>query len=440
MDIKKREEIISKMLKLSAILKDELIRNGQGITDIAYYKDFQFKGTSLGVNDVYIVKIKDDSVPVKDINPRENDEKYIYRIYDYNNNLIATVDEDGNVLFDSKYLENIDERYLATLHLEDAELEFPEELGKDDMILNSEELEREEDKKRLEEVSKIIGSNEISSYSEMQTNQKPTFERITNKQEVDSNVRVTQTETLADMIPEIKEKGIVKIGVVYSDYSKGQSGRFSFVGIDKDGQIQTIDSLENTQGTTTGQKVTSINSRDGSLIEEEQVAGMVRINGRNSLNGQEEMLSVRVGQYGILEVDYVRAELSEDKSKRYISSPIETKNIKPTTREVRDFMDKTKNIDITKELKRAEPELERDGETKMSNIDNNLGNDQLEADDIIALEDGNTTTLREEAAKAKVTVEDFVKRYNERWGTPDEKINDIQAEYAEEYDLSKRER
>ena len=82
-------------------------------------------------------------------------------------------------------------------------------------------------------------------------------------------------------------------------------------------------------------------------------------------------------------------------------------------REVRDFMDKTKNIDITKELKRAEPELERDGETKMSNIDNNLGNDQLEADDIIALEDGNTTTLREEAAKAKVTVEDFVKRYNE---------------------------
>ena len=317
MDIKKREEIISKMLKLSAILKDELIRNGQGITDIAYYKDFQFKGTSLGVNDVYIVKIKDDSVPVKDINPRENDEKYIYRIYDYNNNLIATVDEDGNVLFDSKYLEDIDERYLATLHLEDAELELPEELGKDDIILNSEELEREEDKKRLEEVSKIIGSNEISSYSEMQTNQKPTFERITNKQEVDSNVRVTQTETLADMIPEIKEKGIVKIGAVYSDYSKGQSGRFSFVGIDKDGQIQTIDSLENTQGTTTGQKVTSINSRDGSLIEEEQVAGMVRINGRNSLNGQEEMLSVRVGQYGILEVDYVRAELSEDKSKRY---------------------------------------------------------------------------------------------------------------------------
>lgn len=438
MDIKNREDKISNMLKLSAILKDEL-KNGEGITGIAYYKDFQFKGTSLGVNDVYIVKIKDDSVPVKDIDPRENDEKYIYRIYDYNNNLIATVDEDGNVLFDSKYLEDIDERYLATLHLEDAELELPEELGKDDIILNSEELEREEDKKRLEEVSKIIGSNEISSYSEMQTNQKPTFERITNKQEVDSNVRVTQTETLSDMIPEIKEKGIVKIGVVYSDYSKGQSGRFSFVGIDKDGQIQTIDSLENTQGTTTGQKVTSINSRDGSVVEE-QVAGMVRINGRNSLNGQEEMLSVRVGQYGILEVDYVRSELSEDKDKRYMVAPIETKNIKPTTREVREFMDKTKNTDMTKELKRAEPELKRDGETYMSNIDDNLGNDQLEADDIIILEDGRKTTLRKEAAKAKVTVEDFVKRYNERWGTPDEKINDIQAEYAEEYDLSKRER
>ena len=441
MDTKYRDDRINNMLNLKEILQEELAENRQEISNIGYYKDFQFKGTSLGVNDVYIVKIKDDSVPEQDMKPREDDETYIYRIYDEDNNLIATVDEEGNVLFAPEYLENIDERYIETLDLEDAEFELPEELGKDDIVLNSEELEMEENKKRLDDVSKVIGSNNINSYSEMKTDQTPAFEKVTNKQELDPNTRVTQTETLADMIPEIKEKGIVKIGVVYSEHSKGQNGRFSFVGLDKDGQIHNIDSLENTQGTTTGQTVTSINSRDGSVVEEEQVAGLVRINGRNSLNGQEEMLSVKVGQYGILEVDYVRADLSEDKENRYLSAPIETRNIRPTTREVREFMDKSKNVDIEDELKRSEAELDRDGETKVYNMDDTASNDVLTADDVIVLEDGSKTTLRKEAAKAKVSVEDFVRRYNERTGkTPDEKINDIQAEYAEEYDLSKRSR
>ena len=441
MDTKNREDIINNMLKLKEILQEELAENGQEISNIGYYKDFQFKGTSLGINDVYIVKIKDDSVPEQDIEPREDDETYIYRIYDADNNLVATVDEEGNVLFSPEYLENIDERYLETLDLEDAEFELPEELGKDNIVLNSEELEMEENKKRLDDVSKVIGSNNINSYSEMKTDQTPAFEKVTNKQELDPNTRVTQTETLADMIPELREKGIVKIGVVYSEHSKGQNGRFSFVGLDKEGQIHNIDSLENTQGTTTGQTVTSINSRDGSVVEEEQVAGLVRINGRNSLNGQEEMLSVKVGQYGILEVDYVRADLSKDKEDRYLSAPIETRNIRPTTREVREFMDKSKNVDIEDELKRSEAEIDRDGETKVYNMDDTASNDVLTADDVIVLEDGSKTTLRKEAAKAKVSVEDFVRRYNARTGkTPDEKIDDIQAEYAEEYDLSKRSR
>ena len=441
MDTKNRDDRINNMLKLREILQEELAENRQEISNIGYYKDFQFKGTSLGVNDIYIVKIKDDSVPEQDMKPREDDETYIYRIYDEDNNLIATVDEEGNVLFSPEYLGNIDERYLETLDLEDAEFELPEELGKDDIVLNSEELEMEENKKRLDDVSKVIGSNNINSYSEMKTDQTPAFEKVTNKQELDPNTRVTQTETLADMIPELREKGIVKIGVVYSDHSKGQNGRFSFVGLDKEGQIHNIDSLENTQGTTTGQTVTSINSRDGSVVEEEQVAGLVRINGRNSLNGQEEMLSVKVGQYGILEVDYVRADLSEDKGNRYLSAPIETRNIRPTTREVREFMDKSKNVNIEDELKRSEAEIDRDGETKVYNMDDTASNDVLTADDVIVLEDGSKTTLRKEAAKAKVSVEDFVRRYNARTGkTPDEKIDDIQAEYAEEYDLSKRSR
>lgn len=237
------------------------------------------------------------------------------------------------------------------------------------------------------------------------------------------------------MIPEIKEKGIVRIGVVYSDRVEGQSnGRFSFIGIDKDGQMQRIDSLENTEGTTTGQKVTSINSVDGSIVEQEQVAGMARINGRSNTNGEEEMLSIKQGPYEIIEIDYVRADLSKPEDERYLSAPIETDNLYPTTREVRDFIDISKNKEITGKLDRAKPELERDGETQMNNIDDTASNDQIEADDVIVLENGSKTTLREEAAKAKVSVDDFVNRYNNRGGkTPDEKIDSIQEEYEEEF-------
>ena len=243
------------------------------------------------------------------------------------------------------------------------------------------------------------------------------------------------------MIPELKEKGIVKVGVVYSDHSKGQSGRFSFVGIDKDGNIQKIDSLQNIEGATTGQTVTSINSTDGSVVEQEQVAGMVRINERSKANGEEEYLSVKVGNYGILEVDYVRADLSKDKDERYLSAPIETQNMKPTTREVREFMDKSKNTDISEEIERANPEIDRDDDTQMQNIDDTAGNDEVTPDDIIVLEDGTKTTLRLEAAKDKVSPEEFTRRYNENAGkTPDEKIDNLHDEIEEEFGAPSRNR
>ena len=437
----KREEVINNMLKLRESLSEGLKENNQEIENIGYYKDFRFKGTQFGVNDAFVVKIKDDSVPQKEMEPREAEEKYIYEIYDKDNNLVATVDIEGNVSFVPEYFEGMDDAYLEALDLENAEFELPEELEKDDLVLTKGELDEIQNSRRIEDVSKKIGKEEISSYSEMKTDQKPLFDKITNKQEIDQNTRVTQTETLADMIPELKEKGIVKVGVVYSDHSKGQSGRFSIVEIEKDGNIQKINSLQNIEVATTGQTVTSINSTDGSVVEQEQVAGMVRINGRSKANGEEEYLSVKVGNYGILEVDYVRADLSKDKDERYLSAPIETQNMKPTTREVREFMDKSKNTDISEEIERANPEIDRDDDTQMQNIDDTAGNDEVTPDDIIVLEDGTKTTLRLEAEKDKVSPEEFTRRYNENAGkTPDEKIDNLHDEIEEEFGAPSRNR
>ena len=445
MNNKKRNEIINHMLQISNNISERIRNNGQEIDNIGYYKEFEFENSGLEVKDIFIVKLKKEEQ--KSQKSRENEdqqEKQLYEIYDKDNNLIATVDEIGKIQFQPEFLQSlkeISEEYYNTLTLDDVEIEFPEELEQDDLILTKEEIEEKADNKKIEDLSKIIGSKNINSYSEMKVDQTPKFEKLTNKQEIDSDVRVTQTETLADMIPEIKEKGIVKIGIVYSDRTNNQNGRFSFVGIDKNGQIHTIDSLENVEGTTTGQTVTSINSRDGSAVEEEQVAGMVKINGRSNSNNEEEMLSIRQGQYGILEVDYVRADLSRDKSERYMSAPIETDNIYPTTREVRDFMDKSKNVNMNDELRKADSEIDRDGETKMRNIDDSANNDYLTPDDIIILENGSKTTLRKEAEKSKVSPEEFTRRYNERGGkTPDEKIEAIQDEIEEEYGAPNRNR
>ena len=240
MNDKKRQEVIGNMLKIKSAIGERLEENEKEIDNIGYYRDFKFKNTELGIEDAYIVKLKYKEGKKKKQERDDQKERIVYEIYDEDSNLIALVDETGKVQFEPSYIESlkeIDENYFDTLGLENAEFELPEELGKDDLVLNGEELSIEENKKKLEEISRVVGSKNINSYSELQTDQTVAFEKITNKQELDPSVRVTQTETLADMIPEIKQKGIVKVGVVYSDAAKGQSGRFSFVGIDKNGQM-----------------------------------------------------------------------------------------------------------------------------------------------------------------------------------------------------------
>lgn len=362
-------------------------------------------------------------------------------------------------------------------------------------------LEEQKVQNEIGEISKLLGI-EVASYSTIRTDQKvkeekkedqeklkpedleedkekektpeqkeetkKKFENVTNKQEIDANVRVTSNETLADILG---IQGIEKIGVVYSDNLPNGSGRFSFIGMDKDGQIHTLDNLQNTEGTTTGQKVTSINSYDGSLVEEEQVAGLVKIGNRGVTNGQEEYLSVKVGQYGILEVDYVRSELSQDKDKRYISAPIQAQNQKPSTREVQEFIDKNRNIDMDEEIKRAQGSMQVNNEngnnakTSMKNIDDNPYNDQemeenqpqssketftvngntIGLDDPISLQSGEVTTIRKEAEKSKVSPEHYFELCkDEAKGNPErpmeEILEDASERVEEEYGAPSRDR
>ena len=119
---------IENMLNLSEKLSEGLKQQGQEIDNIGYYKDFEFKGSGLAVNDVFIVKLKDSEN--KEAKSRENEEgkeKELYEIYDEGNNLIATVNEAGKIQFELAFIEelrNINEEYFDTLELENAEFEL----------------------------------------------------------------------------------------------------------------------------------------------------------------------------------------------------------------------------------------------------------------------------------------------------------------------------
>ena len=104
-------------------------------------------------------------------------------------------------------------------------------------------------------------------------------------------------------------------------------------------------------------------------------------------------------------------------------------------------MDKHKNISMSDEIDKAKPELERDGEINRNNIDENPRNDELELDDVIVLKNGNETSLRKEAMKAKVSPEEF-KRIFEGISSDsiEERIEETQEEIESEFGAPEKKR
>lgn len=198
MDKKKENEVIGNMVKLSNQISENIEQRGKTIDGMQYYNDFQFEKVGIGLEGAFVVKLKDDTTPEKQVKDRKEDsikDDTLYEIYDKDNNLVAMVSEDGKIHFDEQFLEDLKENnegYFNTLDLEENEFELPEKTERDDLSLSGEELEKVKNDKKLEEVSKFIDSENIQSYSEMKTDQTPIFDRTTNKQEIDPNVMVTR--------------------------------------------------------------------------------------------------------------------------------------------------------------------------------------------------------------------------------------------------------
>ena len=232
------------------------------------------------------------------------------------------------------------------------EIDSDKEIEKDDEEQEQEELEEENDGK--------------PSMTKKQV------EKISTKTEIGINQKVTDKDTMSSLL-NVKDKGYKKIAIVYTDKLKenGDNTRFSFVGIKKDGSAEKIDSVQPINGNNPTRKIQA-SDRTGSHFETQSVNSIFSIKGKD-----EEQFAVRIGTMGTIEPSFVRTP--RQSKQEGISIPIPTQNIKPTTREAMEFMNRSRNTNIKNNIDKIKQHQEVGcNDYTIKDIDDNQQNNSHE--------------------------------------------------------------
>lgn len=327
--------------------------------------------------------------------------------------LIQYYIEDDLIAIEDSLLGILPEQdYLTKTELIDQIILRKEEPNTEPISLNEKEEER------IEKLSLVTNKpkEEIRAYTETD------IKNIRFAAEIDADEKVTKTQDFYDLVPDAKN--YVKIGVVANHSSLEGNTMFHVVGITKEGEVKQLEGMEPQQGISPVSPITQMN-RDGSEITKENVSALFFFPGIK--NNQQDGLSVRIGPYGEIEIKYLRQDLATGQC---LASPIETQTQKPTTHEVREMMDSSKNISIREETVRAEDQIQ-EGNTKIQNIDDNPDND-IEMY-IVTTEQGEKIDLREEAKKCKISIEEYMRLYEEQDGTVEEKIKAVEELVSKQF-------
>lgn len=305
----------------------------------------------------------------------ENEEKGIYLVIEQKvreDGALAQVEryytEDGEFLGGNNNSDQYDFILLNEKYMNNKDiLEKLQSLDKEG-ILDLNKIEQE----RMEEVAKEleITDKELEKMSEIDSEKE--IEKISTKSEIYTNQKVTDKETMASIL-NVQDKGYKKIAIIYSDKMKddGNTTRFSFVGIKEDGTAEKIDTIEQAYGKNPNKEINSVN-RDGSKVGQEQVNSIYRIKGR-----EETQIAVDIGAMGTIEPSLVRTPAQDNEEA--ISIPIETYNIRPTTRETRELMNEQRNPRVKEEIQRAKAHQKlRCEDISLKDIDDNPNNNTHE--------------------------------------------------------------
>ena len=419
-NIKSRQEDIEEEVKVK-------------IEKIIYYKNLELAG-QIDIENSYVVRMTNEQ------------EKQLYEIYD-DTMLIATVDENGLINFSEEYRQMLLESENGELliqsinEMEKQETVFtePEELTEEDKELSEQEIEEEKEKmQNIEMKQEQEEEQEQEAVVEDNMSEEEKEEEIAksigvNKSDINAKSKINPKQLLTK--GEMGNQSFEEVAGIEGKYidiyvvrtgQEDKNKKFSFVGIKEDGTAEPIEELP-TRGTTqTDRRIYSIN-RDGTEVEEKQTLEMF------ATGDKKKNFTVTLGQYGNMEINYVRWSPEENK---YIGSPVENEIQRPTKTQVQQLMDEhnTTREDLKNIVENTKENIQEVEETDIRNIDENPYNDvALDIYENIELHDGTITTIAEQSEKLGVSIDEYKELYENTIGDcPAEKIEKIANEQNKE--------
>lgn len=467
--IEEQERMENRIIEIYEELQKKLLAAGDNVqvSNITYYKNIQIAG-AVNIENEQSESIMNDNIGGIDLSETyvvqiiNEENEIIYEIYDEDIK-IATINTEGKIQFSEEYKDMLLKAENGVLFIQEVEnLESKKVNIKESQEETMNEMEAGErnlatEKKRTYEKEDIENlknekeqEQETGEVEEQDTTEEEQKEVIAQKMGMDKTQilscekippksLVTESESFEE-IAGIEDK-YKEIFVVAVNRVAGENKKFEFVGIDEEGKAEEITELSTRGATTTDKSVYTMN-KDGSVVEEKQVTQLFNTNTPN------KNFSITMGDYGKIEVDYLRMSVEE---KRWIGSPVETTKQERIQSNVKRHMDEkyTSKYDITEEIRNAEHQLgrgEQKGElesrkTNLEGIDTKEGNERYtNYDEEIILADDVTTTIRKEAEKQDVEVDQYVNMLEKAEGDClADKIQNTNQELQEEKDIDERE-
>lgn len=153
---------------------------------------------------------------------------------------------------------------------------------------------------------------------------------------------------------------------------------------------------------------------------------MLKIHTGENEGRENEGFTVKLGAYGIPEVNYYRRASQTDE---YTSVPVnlENTNQKRTEQNVQEFMEKKRNTNVNDNIEKADDRIEQNEneETVLENIDDDHNNDKIDDSEIL---------IEEAANRCKISVEAFKQEMEKVDGESlEEKIENTEEEINEQF-------
>lgn len=355
---------------------------------------------------------------VRKMVPEGNEQVQTLELYMQNNEGYLKIGDltPKGIVFTPEYLEymkNINDLVFDTVKKQNGkELELDEKLMLEAPKMDKKELSDLEFEKEKEEKAKEDARDDEVQIEKIAQKSGLSPEELSSCSQISPTQKVTDNKTFEDITHTNGQYS--KVFVVNADSRSKGTSRFAFWGVKQDGEIEQIPGLEERDGVNTGKEICSIN-RDGSEVTKKQTAALF------SLDGKEEGFSITVGQYGIIETDYVRRV--PEQGNKPIAIPVETSNqIYPTTKQVRKFMDeRTTNKENLKQVTdAANHQLDGKGEaeaevetTNLSQITRTVENEVIDPDEIITLPNGVQTTIAQEAEALNLSMDEYIEKFEQ---------------------------